>query len=76
MNNINHDRIIDRHALTQYVPYSLTHIGRLEAVGSFPKRIQLGSNRVGWSLSEIQAWIEERRDIRDADHPCPKGEAS
>ena len=59
------DRIIDRHELSRLVPYSLTHIYRLEAQGLFPERIRLGPQRVGWSLSEIMDWIAERKDARD-----------
>ena len=60
------DRVIDRHELKKLVPYSFTHIGRLERRGLFPKRVRLGPNRVGWLLSEIQAWIEGRKAARDA----------
>jgi prophage regulatory protein len=58
------DQIIDRHELAKLVPYSLTHIKRLEVQGKFPARIQLGPHRVGWSLVEVQNWITERKDAR------------
>lgn len=58
------DRIIDRHELSRLIPYSLTHIHRLEAQGKFPERIKLGANRVGWSLAEIMDWIAQRKDAR------------
>ena len=58
------DRIIDRHELSTLVPYSITHILRLEAQGEFPERIRLGASRVGWSLLEIQEWIAERKNAR------------
>lgn len=58
-------RIIDRNELRKLVPYSLTHIGRLEAQGNFPRRLRIGANRVGWLLSEIEDWIEERVRARD-----------
>jgi len=48
------------------IPYTPQHIGRLEAAGDFPKRIQLGPNRVAWVLSEVNAWVLERIDKRDA----------
>ncbi|MBL4747884.1 MAG: AlpA family phage regulatory protein [Magnetovibrio sp.] len=48
------------------IPYTPQHIGRLEAAGDFPKRIQLGPNRVAWVLSEVNAWVLERVDKRDA----------
>ncbi len=41
------------------------HIWRLEQAGTFPKRIKLGPNRVGWLLSEVEQWIEERAQARE-----------
>ena len=58
------DRIIDRNELKKLIPYSVTHILRLEAQGKFPARIRLGASRVGWSLLEIQEWIAERKTAR------------
>ena len=60
----NKDRIIDRHELTRLVLYTPTHIYRLEEQGKFPERVRLGANRVGWVLSEVLDWIEERKDAR------------
>lgn len=42
------------------VPYCFAHIARLEAAGSFPKRVQLGACRVAWVADEVEDWIEER----------------
>jgi prophage regulatory protein len=42
------------------IPYSFTHIARLEHAGSFPKRIQLGKCRVAWLAGELEEWIDER----------------
>ena len=57
-------RIIDRHELKRLIPYSLTHIGRLEAQGRFPQRIRLGANRIGWLHSEVVTWITELAERR------------
>ena len=35
-------------------------VDRLEKVGKFPKRVQLGANSVGWVASEIEDWMVER----------------
>jgi prophage regulatory protein len=48
------------------IPYSPQHIARLEAAGKFPKRVQLGQNRVAWVLKEIEGWLDERIANRDA----------
>jgi prophage regulatory protein len=35
------------------VPYTRQHLARLEKVGAFPMRRQLGANRVVWLESEV-----------------------
>jgi len=47
------------------VPYSREHLYRLEKSGKFPKRIRVGPNRIAWDESEVDAWLEERRQARD-----------
>ncbi len=59
-------KIITKKQLREIVPYSPQHIARLEKAGQFPKRVQLGSNRVGWVLAEIMEWIEQRMALREA----------
>jgi prophage regulatory protein len=39
------------------ITYCRTHLGRLEDAGRFPKRRQLGTNRVGWLEHEIDDWL-------------------
>jgi prophage regulatory protein len=58
-------RIITAKERRELVPYSDMHIWRLEQAGTFPKRIKLGPNRVGWLLSEVEQWIEERAQARE-----------
>ena len=55
------------------IPYSPQHIARLEAAGRFPRRIQLGQNRVAWLLKEIDEWLDER--IAKRDTPSPRDTA-
>jgi prophage regulatory protein len=38
----------------------------MEKAGTFPKRVALGGGRVGWRLSELQAWVESRRPVEGA----------
>ena len=61
------DRIVSAKERRQIIPYSDVHIGRLEKEGKFPRRIHLGPGRVGWRLSELMAWIEERAQARTQD---------
>ena len=60
------DRIIRAPERRQLVPYSDMHIWRMEKAGTFPKRIQLGPNSVGWSLCEVIEWIDARKSERTA----------
>ncbi|WP_246156790.1 helix-turn-helix transcriptional regulator [Aquicoccus porphyridii] len=58
-------RILSKKALKELVLYSPQHIARLEKAGLFPKRVQLGSNRVGWVEQEVLDWLEERLNNRE-----------
>jgi prophage regulatory protein len=53
-------RILSKRQLKELVLYSPQHIARLEKAGLFPKRVQLGPNRVGWVESEVLEWLEKR----------------
>ncbi|MDA1023661.1 MAG: AlpA family phage regulatory protein [Proteobacteria bacterium] len=66
MNDPTEDQIILAPELKERVPYSPMQIWRKERDGSFPKRIRLGANRVGWSLNEVLQWIEDRKAERFA----------
>jgi len=59
-------QLIDKKELVALVKYSAQHIARLEKAGSFPRRIRLGQNRVAWLLSEVEDWIDERLQRREA----------
>ena len=53
-------RIITKRELRTMVPYTPQHILKLEKLGRFPKRIRVGERRVGWLLSDVEAWISSR----------------
>ena len=57
-------RILSKRQLKELVLYSPQHIARLEKAGKFPKRIQLGSNRVGWLESEVLEWLKQKLAAR------------
>jgi len=65
-------RILSKRQLKELVLYSPQHVARLEAAGQFPKRVQLGPNRVGWIEDEILDWLRQRIDRRvwPARHSC------
>jgi prophage regulatory protein len=58
-------RLLSKKQVRERVVYSPAHIARLEAAGSFPKRIRLGQGRVGWLETEIDDWITSRVAERD-----------
>ncbi|MEL7282533.1 MAG: AlpA family phage regulatory protein [Pseudomonadota bacterium] len=58
-------KILCKRQVKELVLYSPQHIARLEKAGLFPKRIQLGPNRVGWVESEVLEWLEQRLEQRE-----------
>ena len=53
------------------VPYSNTHLLRLEDAGKFPKRIKPFGGRNGkafWIGEEVDDWIRSQIDQRDNSH--------
>ena len=59
-------RILSKRQLKELVLYSPQHIARLEKAGTFPKRVQIGPNRVGWIEAEVLDWLQERIERREA----------
>lgn len=58
-------RLITRAELRSIVPYTPQHILRLEKRGLFPRRVQVGANRVAWLLAEVEEWIAARAAERE-----------
>lgn len=58
-------RILSKRQLKELVLYSPQHIARLEKAGVFPKRVQLGPNRVGWVEDEVVDWLQQRLKRRE-----------
>ncbi|WP_083929080.1 helix-turn-helix transcriptional regulator [Hyphomicrobium zavarzinii] len=52
-----HDRFLDLKRLRRLVPYSRTHLDRLEAAKRFPRRLSLGEKRTVWLEREVREWI-------------------
>jgi prophage regulatory protein len=58
--------LVDRAGLKAMgVYFSNPWLLKLEAEGTFPKRISLGARRVHWVLSEVQDYIARRIAQRD-----------
>lgn len=58
-------RILSKRQLKELVLYTPQHIARLEKAGSFPMRVNLGPNRVGWVEQEVLDWLQEKLDRRE-----------
>lgn len=54
------DRIVRAQELHEITGLSRTTIWRLENKGSFPRRLALGANSVGWRLSEVKKWMDTK----------------
>ena len=54
-------RTIRRHQLRELVPLADTTIYDMEQRGEFPQRFYLTARCVVWDLSEVEAWLEDRR---------------
>ncbi|SDD05368.1 transcriptional regulator, AlpA family [Bradyrhizobium brasilense] len=59
-------RTIRRHQLREMVPLADTTIYDMEQRGDFPQRFYLTSRCVVWDLSEVEAWLEGRRQASRA----------
>ena len=53
-------KILSKRQLKELVLYSPQHIAHLEKAGTFPKRVTLGPNRVGWVESEVLDWLQAK----------------
>lgn len=43
---------------------SRSSLARWESKGSFPKRIKIGENSIGWRSDEVRQWLEERSNTK------------
>ena len=59
-------KLLSKKAVREICLYSPAHIARLEKCGRFPKRVRLGTGRVGWIDSEVEDWLKARIAERDA----------
>lgn len=59
------ERVMRKKEVLAAVGLSDVSVWRQERAGTFPKRLRLGGNSVGWLQSEILGWIEERAAARE-----------
>ncbi|MBA1147754.1 AlpA family phage regulatory protein [Ectothiorhodospiraceae bacterium WFHF3C12] len=58
---------IDAKTVEQIVHLSRRSIDRLENRGQFPRRIRLGHRTIRWVRGEIEQWMRDQEDRREAD---------
>lgn len=63
MGNI--DRIIRLPECINITGRSAVSIYRDQQKGAFPLRVKLGANSVGWKLSSILKWLDDREEVTD-----------
>jgi prophage regulatory protein len=61
--SVTNDRVIRSKEVEEMVGLSRTTIWRMERYKSFPSRVSLGKNSVGWKLSDIQKWLSTRDQL-------------
>ena len=64
------DRILRKPELMTKLGLSDATIWRRERLGQFPKRISLGGKSVGWFESEVNAWLQAKKDARGGGQTC------
>ena len=57
--------LINRKTLLAMIPLSDRAIFNMEKRGEFPRRIALTSRNVAWDLTEVEEWIESRKQSRE-----------
>lgn len=60
------ETVLRRSEMVKLVGLGYTTCWRLENAGKFPARRRLSVGRVGWLLSEVQAWIANRDTLATA----------
>lgn len=59
-------RVLSQQDVLERVPLSRTTLWRLERAGRFPARFSISPNRVGWLESDVNTWVEERKQAHDS----------
>lgn len=57
------DRIAREKERRQITGISRTTAHTLEKRGEYPRRVMLTGGRVGWRVSELEAWVKSRRPV-------------
>ncbi|MER9209181.1 AlpA family phage regulatory protein [Mesorhizobium sp. M0771] len=66
MGSVKGTRILSLAGVRELIPLSRSQIFRLERAGQFPSRIRIGMRRIGWFDSDIEEWLDGRRNASGA----------
>ncbi len=58
------DRLVRLRELIKLLSISRANVHRLMKIGKFPRSIKLTERTVVWRLSELEAWIQEKSEIK------------
>tara|TARA_B110000240_G_scaffold40028_1_gene44515 strand:- start:20 stop:220 length:201 start_codon:yes stop_codon:yes gene_type:complete len=58
-------KLLKAKQVAEYVNVSKSQIYKLVQQGRLPKPIKLGERGSAWLVSEIDAWLQSRVDLRD-----------
>ena len=58
------DRLVRLRELVKLLGISRANVYRLMKIGKFPRSIKLTERTVVWRLSELEAWIQEKSEIK------------
>ena len=61
--SVTNDRIVRAKEVVEMTGLSRTTIWRMERYKSFPARVSLGKNSIGWKMSDIQKWLSTRDQL-------------
>ncbi len=64
-------RFLSKKQVKALITLSFAQIDRLEAAGTFPKRIRLGQNRVCWIEDEVLEWMKRQISKRGKPTDAP-----
>jgi len=66
MNNLEQvDKVLRVQDVTQMTGLSKASVYRLIKLSDFPKQFKLGSRAIGWRMSSVKAWIDNRASQND-----------
>ena len=71
MNPTTPDRLLRRPEVSQLTGLSRATLYRYMRAGIFPTPVRIGPRAVGWPLSDIHTWIEDRKAESRCSHQNP-----